>query len=101
MFCRDLVKNNFYGHSLPTADSSRAVVSGWQRCALLVLVNHFGSLPRNSVDWLTDGSLYVPQVPLPLNPYHHHHVETGRFEIVPVKRVLIENFSKGAYAVSD
>ena len=46
--------NIFYSHSLPTADLSRAVVSYWQKYGHLVLVNHLGSLPRNSVDWLTD-----------------------------------------------
>ena len=37
--------NNFYGHSLPTADWSRTVVRYWG----LVLVNRLGRLPRNSV----------------------------------------------------
>ena len=41
---------HFYGDSLSTADSSRAVVSYWQK----VLVNHLESLPRNSVVRLTD-----------------------------------------------
>ena len=35
---------------LPTADSSRAVVSYWQKNGHLMLVNPLGSLPRNSVD---------------------------------------------------
>ena len=52
---RNLVMNNFYSHSLPTADASWAVVSYWQKYGqLLVLVNHLGSLPGNSVDKLTD-----------------------------------------------
>ena len=46
--------NNFYGHSRPTADSSRTVVSYWQKNVHLVLVKHLGSLPRNSVVRLTD-----------------------------------------------
>ena len=46
--------NNFYGHSLPTADSSRAVASDWQKNVHLALVTHLGSLPRNSVVRLTD-----------------------------------------------
>ena len=46
--------NNFSGHSLPAADSSRAVVSYWRKYGHLVLINRFGSLPRNSVDRLTD-----------------------------------------------
>ena len=47
-------QNNFYGHSFPTADSSGAVVSYWRKFGHLVLVNRLGSLPRNSVDRLTD-----------------------------------------------
>ena len=46
--------NNFYGHSLTTTDSNRAVVSYWQKYGHLVLVNRLGSLPRNSVDRITD-----------------------------------------------
>ena len=46
--------NNFYGHSRPTADSSRTVVSYWQKNVHLALVNRLGSLPRNSVVRLTD-----------------------------------------------
>ena len=46
--------NNFYGHSVPTSDSSRAVVSYCRKYGHLVLVNSLGSLPRNSVDRLTD-----------------------------------------------
>ena len=42
--------NNLYGHSLPTADSSRA----WRKYGHLVLVNRLRSLPRNSADRLTD-----------------------------------------------
>ena len=34
--------------------SSRAVVSFWRKYGPLVLVNCLGSLPRNSVDRLTD-----------------------------------------------
>ena len=45
---------HFYDLSLPTADSSRAVVSYWQKDVHLVLVNHLGSLPRNSVVRLID-----------------------------------------------
>ena len=40
--------NNFYSHSVPTADSSRTVVRYWQKYGYLVLVNRLGSLPRNS-----------------------------------------------------
>ena len=43
----------FYLH-FPTADSSRAVVSYWRKYGHLVLVSHLGSLPRNSVDRLTN-----------------------------------------------
>ena len=45
---------HFYGHSLPTADSSRAVASYWRKDVHLVLVNRLGSLSRNSVVRLTD-----------------------------------------------
>ena len=48
------IGHNFYGHSLPTADSSNAVVSYWRKYVHLVLVNCLGSLPRNSVVRLTD-----------------------------------------------
>ena len=41
---------DFYDHSLPTTDSSKAVVSYWRNYGHLVLVNLFGSLPRNSMD---------------------------------------------------
>ena len=46
-------RNNFYGNSLPTADSSRAIVSYWRKY-IHVLVNRLGILPRNSVDMLAD-----------------------------------------------
>ena len=44
--------NNFYGNSLPTADSSRGLES----------------LPRNTVDRLTDGSLGCPSTFKPISP---------------------------------
>ena len=53
-FCGDWSGNHFYGHSLPTPDSSRAVVSYWRKDVHLVLVNRLGSLSRNSVIRLTD-----------------------------------------------
>ena len=62
-------KNSFveigHGHSVPTADSSRAVASTtyWRKDVHLILVNGLGSLPKKSVVKLTDGSPYVPQVP--------------------------------------
>ena len=46
--------NNFYSHSLPNADSSWAVVSYWWNQEHSVMVNCLASLPRNSVDRLTD-----------------------------------------------
>ena len=49
-FCGDWSWNHFYGHSLPTTESSRAVVSYWRKDVHLVLVNRLESLPRNSVD---------------------------------------------------
>ena len=54
VFRRDLVMNNFYGHSLHTVDASRAVASYWRKYGNLVLVNRLGSQPRNSVDRLPD-----------------------------------------------
>ena len=53
-FCLDWSWNHFYDHSLPTADSSRAVVSYWRKDMYLILVNSLGSLPRNSVVRLSD-----------------------------------------------
>ena len=40
--------NSFYGHSLPSTDSRREVISKWQKFVHLILVNHFGgqSLPK-------------------------------------------------------
>ena len=46
--------NHLYGHSFPSADSSKAVVNYWRKHMHLVLVNYLGSLPRNSVVRLTD-----------------------------------------------
>ena len=52
-FLEILSWNDFYGNSLPTADSSRAVASYWWKYGhLVLLVNRLGSLSRNSVDWL-------------------------------------------------
>ena len=49
-----LVMNNFYDHSLPSADSRRADVNYWRKNVHQVLVNCLVGLPRNSVDRLTD-----------------------------------------------
>ena len=46
--------SNFYGYSLPTTDSSRAVVCYWWKYGYLVLVYCLGSLPRNRMDRLID-----------------------------------------------
>ena len=47
--------NHFYDHSFPSADSSRAVVSYWQRKDVhLVLVNRLGIMLRNNVVRLID-----------------------------------------------
>ena len=43
------------GRSLPTADSSKAIVSYWRKDVHFVLVNRLGSLHRNSVVKRTDG----------------------------------------------
>ena len=45
---------NFYDHSLPSADSRRAVVSYCRKNGHYVLVNCLGVLPRNSVAMLND-----------------------------------------------
>ena len=47
-------RNNFYGHSLPIADSSRAIVSYWRKYGHLVMVNRLRGLLGNTVDRLTD-----------------------------------------------
>ena len=48
-------KKQFYSHSLPSADSRRAVVSYWRKNLHCVLINCQGGLPRSSVDiMLTD-----------------------------------------------
>ena len=49
-----LVMKSFLRPSLLTVDSSRAVFSYRRKSVHLVLVNHSGSLPRNSVVRLTD-----------------------------------------------
>ena len=57
ILCPKTFGHNFYGHSLPTADSSGAVVSYWRKYGHLALrVNSLESLPRNSVERLPDGS---------------------------------------------
>ena len=48
-FRRDLVMKHFYGHSLSSADSRRAVVSCWRMNVHYVLVNCLGGLYRNNV----------------------------------------------------
>ena len=52
--------NHFYGHSLPAADRSRAVVSYWWKDLYLVVVNRLGSLTTNSVIRLTIPSRHDP-----------------------------------------
>ena len=47
---KTLCTPHFYSHFLPTLDSSRAVISYWQKSVLLVLVNHLGGL---SLPWGT------------------------------------------------
>ena len=50
-----LLRRFVMNHSLPTADSSRAVISFWRKDVHLVLVNRLCfSLPRKSMVWLTD-----------------------------------------------
>ena len=51
----------FYGYSLHTADSSRAVVSYWRKDVHLVLVNRLGSLSRNRAVRLID-RLHITKV---------------------------------------
>ena len=52
--------DDFYGPSVPTADSSRAVVNKCRKYVFLVLVNCLGglSLPRNSASKLTNCALH-------------------------------------------
>ena len=54
ILCGDWSWNHFYSHSLPTTDSSRAVVSYWWKDVHFVLVKRLGSLPRNSLVRITD-----------------------------------------------
>ena len=49
-FCGDASRNHFYGRSLPSTDSSRAVVSYWRKDVHIILVNGLSlSLSRKSV----------------------------------------------------
>ena len=41
-FCGDGSRNHFYGHSLPSTDSSWAVVSYWRKAVHIILVNCLG-----------------------------------------------------------
>ena len=46
-FCGDRSRNHFYDHSLPSTDSSRAIVSYWRKDVHIILVNCLGlSLSR-------------------------------------------------------
>ena len=58
--------NNFYSHS----DSIRIVFTYWQKNGHLVLVKHIGSLPRNSVDMLTDRLDLTLVVDCTIRPQH-------------------------------
>ena len=49
-----VMKKKIYGHPLSSADLRRAVVGYWRKNVHYVLINCLGSLPRNSVDKLTD-----------------------------------------------
>ena len=40
--CGDESRNQFYGHSLPSTDSSRAVVSYWRKDVYIIPVNCLG-----------------------------------------------------------
>ena len=80
-FLRDWSWNNFYmpDNSLSTADSSRAVISYWQKYVFLLLVNCLAglSLPRNSkrrltncsqhdiniVDWAVNQTIFITGSP--------------------------------------
>ena len=41
-FCGDGSRNHFYGHSLPSTDSSTVVVSYWRKDVHIILVNCLG-----------------------------------------------------------
>ena len=58
-----LVLKSFLRPFSPQAIASRAVVSYRLKDVRLVLVNRLGSLARNSLVRLDDGSPYVPRVP--------------------------------------
>ena len=62
-------------------DSSRAVVSYWRKDVLFVLVNHLGSLPRNSVVRLTDRLDMIIVVDWDVNPYMSHVMRKPVFAI--------------------
>ena len=69
IFHRDLAMKSFL-----RPDSSKVVVSYWQKHGHLVLVNCLGSLPRNSVGRLTDQlamALIVLTGPYNLNTNKH------------------------------
>ena len=52
-FCGDWSRNNFYSHSLPSADSRRAVVSYWRKNVHEVPLSTC-KLPRRLAQELTD-----------------------------------------------
>ena len=61
--------NHFYNHALPMTDSSRSNVGYWRKEVHLVLVNHLGSLPRNSVVRLTDSLAMTIDVDWDIKPH--------------------------------
>ena len=72
-FCGDWSWNHSSGHSLPIADSSKAVVSYWQKDVHQVLVNCLGlSLPRKSVVRLTDHLVMTIVVDWDVKPLNKH-----------------------------
>ena len=76
--------NNFYGHSLPSADSRRAVVSKiWWKNGHWVLVNCLGGLARNNGDRLTDRTRRAVK---------HQHNNMWRFRSICESRQFDEHF---------
>ena len=52
--CRDGSRNHFYGHYLPTTDSSRAVVSYWRKDVHIILLLRSKSVQEKCGLKLTD-----------------------------------------------
>ena len=67
-------RSNFYSYSLSYTDSKRGSCqfNYWEMCGHLVLVNGLRSLPRNSVDRLTDRLDMTLTVNRTIKPQNKH-----------------------------